>query len=781
MALQVWLPLKGDLNNYGLSNITVTNSGAIVDNNGKIGKCYKVTNSTKFTIATQQWMAINGSNSLSISMWIKYQGSSTYVIACNSYEIYFNSSTLGWRLGNGSGHTLNAYIIGTYAENTWYHLTCTWNCTNKILSTYINGSLMKSVVDTSTSAYNSIGSVLSFSYSNTYYLNDLRIYDHCLSPKEVKEISQGLVLHYKLDDPYIENTTNLVINSETFTGFGSYTNGYTSIVDSELGGKKLVITNKTSWCGAYIDVILPATGTYTLSAWCKPIARSSSSVNQTVYCSGGGLSDKNSPVSWNNLGEWQRVSLTLTFTTTNIRLYLIAYGGSRTDDWVSCEYALPQVEQKDHVTPYVNGTRTTTTIYDSSGYGNNGTIIGSLICNSNTPRYNCGTYFDGNSYIITPSGQLSWSNYEYLTISVWMKPTVSRSGYTGSIGIGHDGNSTCKEFAISNSYSGKANHFVLEMSDGSYTCVDSGYTCPLNEWHHYAVTLNGTVVKMYVDSSLVKTQTISWGTATNHSSPQFQIGVDLPGTDEKYTGYYSDVRIYTTTLSDQDILNLYQVNASIDNGGNIISNEFEEEYTSKQQILKTGIVKIDNFLEINDKLKVLSDGSVFLQILHHNAPASNLFTASNCWLNNDTNLYSALIMLKNTSWLQNLAEYEFLVCEKGTSSGTEHQCRWKQTSNPALSSTLSGYSVISGNSTRSWGLMNKNSYGCFHNGSTWWCCCGSYTYTGSSGGIPGFEDIVTTGYLDLYVKIPNEMIKGNIADFVKLYAKSILTNQLIEK
>jgi hypothetical protein len=40
LALRVWLPLTGTLENKGVSNVTITNNGATINANGKIGSCY---------------------------------------------------------------------------------------------------------------------------------------------------------------------------------------------------------------------------------------------------------------------------------------------------------------------------------------------------------------------------------------------------------------------------------------------------------------------------------------------------------------------------------------------------------------------------------------------------------------------------------------------------------------------------------------------------------------------------------------------------------------------
>ena len=48
MALQVWLPLNGTLENKGCSTATATNSNATVITDGKTGSCYSFNGTDSF-------------------------------------------------------------------------------------------------------------------------------------------------------------------------------------------------------------------------------------------------------------------------------------------------------------------------------------------------------------------------------------------------------------------------------------------------------------------------------------------------------------------------------------------------------------------------------------------------------------------------------------------------------------------------------------------------------------------------------------------------------------
>ena len=677
MALRVWLPLNGSLENKGISDVTVTNNGATVDNNGKIGKCYKVDGSHYINISSSPWMSMKSANNFSLFLWVK-GAVATWLIAAGGWELQLRPTFIKISLsGNGQ---YPAQYNDTFNENTWYHLGFTWNGDIGVLKLYLNGNEKASSTVPSSVDFD-VRSTLKLSYGGPYYINDVRIYDHCLSAKEVKEISQGLVLHYKLDNPYSSN--NLIENGYGENGTTNWTNSNRSTTEIPSGHPEIKASfYNGNMTNEYIPIA--SSHSYTISGYIKSSGATSGTAYPSIYpydIDKKFIAHQNSRIGFNlatattltqplkpgdtviyvaDLSKWdsnsghyynfcaifgykdstgyiypdfeytqdlgkfgsgtneknnldkQNNKITLTSAYNGSfhpagtavcaskegSTYYYPFGGialSSISDWVfKTATFIPQNNDRLRWSRYwkwstynncyiagnklIDNTFISNIIKDSSGYENDGIITGTLTTESNSDRYKISTYFNGSSYTDTGSGTFNWYDFSQCTLSAWIKSTASVSSWSGSIGIQHNQNAGHKGFTITD----YANNFRVVTVNGSYTTIDSGKPLTVGEWHHCAAVLNGTNLKMYYDGVMVKESTISWGSAAIATDMRFAIGIDFPGSDEKFIGNYSDIRMYATALSAEDILDLYHISASVDNLGGVHGFELEDK---KQNIL----------------------------------------------------------------------------------------------------------------------------------------------------------------------------------------------------
>ena len=212
MSLRVWLPLNGTLDNQGLDDVVVTNNGATIDNSGKIGKCYNFDGSNDYisfpySFPSEDW---------SYSIWFYTTSTNTQTLGCCRNGVGFgfsiflisNKVRIDGIIGNDNQQWTTIY---TYPTDTWTNLIVTSK--NGLIKYYINGEYQTSKNITVNNI--KLGNVFTIGVSQTdgnnlgnYFkgkINDVRIYDHALSPIEVKQISQGLILHYLLNDKGFNN------------------------------------------------------------------------------------------------------------------------------------------------------------------------------------------------------------------------------------------------------------------------------------------------------------------------------------------------------------------------------------------------------------------------------------------------------------------------------------------------------------------------------------------------------------------------------------------------
>ena len=224
MSLRLWFPFTQNMLNYGESESNVvTNSNVTLNASGKLGKCGSFNGSSSYLIGTQNFLS-NNTSEWSFACWMKLNATTAgqtlfscrTAVSQNGFAVLYYGTT--WIVDDGARWQPTASL----SKDTWYHICVVYKKgVGKYI--YINGVLDKSTTTTGTptivsTTHYAIGATQNTATTSSGnfmngYLNDVRFYDHAISQAEIKELSKGLAVHYKLDDMF--SSDNLIVN-----GFG---------------------------------------------------------------------------------------------------------------------------------------------------------------------------------------------------------------------------------------------------------------------------------------------------------------------------------------------------------------------------------------------------------------------------------------------------------------------------------------------------------------------------------------------------------------------------------
>ena len=607
MSLQVWLPLTKDLRQQGLSSMTVENHNATLNTAGKLGSCY-------YFNGNQQWLQLSNNlgnfynNDWSVACWLKPTDSTRSIIlseysgtGASNVAIELTTARIVRLYWNGSPD-ISFSTAGALPLNEWTHLVMTKQ--GRIVKLYFNGELKQIYTNSSdfstriSACQPRIGddyrgnSGNSVSYQG--YMNDFRMYDHCLSPMEVKELAKGLVLHYPLNRQGWGQNNLIITNSMApisgTSGWSSAGTGWanSNVISSGASNGHAIRctysgTSQTSG-GIHhptgVDKTTLTTGAiYTLSAR----IRASKACIATFH---NELMTTNNTI--NLTTDWKIYSYSCKIDNTrsyHSNVIYVRAADATQNMWIECDWI--KLEEGAKSTPWIPNSAETlyttmglnsTTEYDCSGFCNNGTRTGTFDWTSDTPKYNVSLDVTTDScsrYIYGPAQtQLT----DQITLACWLYQTSA----TATSG----GNSTTNQFALSQGRDYLNLGFNITVNNGKPGVYagnggsESGARVSListtktitGSWHHVAATYNNGALKLYVDGQLDRETTI--GALDYVDAPALVIGKMAYGYTNAtsyfpFVGYISDARVYATALSADDVKSLYQNCATIDPDGTI--------------------------------------------------------------------------------------------------------------------------------------------------------------------------------------------------------------------
>lgn len=842
MSLLIWLPLHGNLINYGLANHKfelVNNAGTAlsVGASGKTGSsCYQrtkvntadyITSKTNLKLEDDFTMAcwckvtqVSGADSANgiltnhnhatnsgSGITLKEVGTSACYISCNT--------------GNGSNRTYNTYYGTTNLLGAWHHLCVTYQKATTAYNLYVDGVCEKTFTYGNSAQSNpvrifdwSTGYSTNSAYRPNCLLNDVRIYDHCLSPREIQYIATGLIAHYPLKDGGVESTTNLAPYPTPGTAISpgwdttlhpgaisvsGWTNGYNSGV-STAGTKNPEIGYHAHWkvidgiptivfpdinnglslghrwlgvCTGGMQTKIGPSTTYTISFDAKSNVEGKQ-ISSGYYYRVSGASSNNfhdGDISIVLTTSWKRYSLTFTTLSTldtSISAAVYIYGHKGSLYGISYVKNI-QIELKDHATPYTPTSRQAT-IEDCSGYARHGEIIGNIATNYDAVRYNqCIYHTDGRSnYIKTKAFTMPT---DAVTMSCWFKSNTT--GYN-SYQIPLSFNSANYELSIDPS-----GHFRNGFTiNGSRQVLTTSHTSILdNKWHMITATYDGKTIRRYLDGKELTSYATSVSGTLVGGNSNLYIGTYNSGGYANKNAYMSDVRVYASALSAAAIETLYKSRIAFTEQKDVMAYEFIEDGAEHLKMTEKGLIRTGGVSEtmtaFNMPIKTLDDGSAWarihwLDVTSNKSWFANAAEVQECL--NQSNRYSRMNQVEN--FINSEGYYEFMLTYPRLSATGYN--RWKQTSSPNAS-TVTGLEKIHTSWDDHNGGIRKHGSACLYNcdtGSTWFAPIGQYTQWTTGKYIPGADGNSQTE-TELWVRIDTLPSEKRISLFDDKYIQAL--------